>query len=175
MRVLRDGGFEVVGVDGNEEQMRAVQGLGFEGEVADLERGLSFPDGAFFLVSCLETIEHIARAEGLLGEIHRVLQPGGFLLLTTPNFSYFQNRIRSLLGSGPYNEGIHLRYLNRKTLLSMLRRQGFKVIGQNSYGPIPFLSTFAVRALRRNPPLWRLDGRLESLLAYDFVYLAEKV
>ncbi|MDJ1168131.1 class I SAM-dependent methyltransferase [Roseofilum sp. BLCC_M154] len=46
---------------------------------------LPFSDGEVNLVYCSEVIEHILEPEALFQEIKRVLKPGGYLLLTTPN------------------------------------------------------------------------------------------
>ncbi|MBP8973093.1 MAG: methyltransferase domain-containing protein [Anaerolineae bacterium] len=43
---------------------------------------LPFPDGAFDLVTCLETLEFLMDARAVLGELVRVLRPGGLLVLT---------------------------------------------------------------------------------------------
>jgi SAM-dependent methyltransferase len=48
--------------------------------------GGKFPlaDAAFDGVLCSEVLEHVFTPEDFLGEIHRVLRPGGHLLLTVP-------------------------------------------------------------------------------------------
>jgi SAM-dependent methyltransferase len=43
-------------------------------------------DGTFDLVISCETIEHVVDPVRAMREIHRVLRPGGTLLLTTPNY-----------------------------------------------------------------------------------------
>ncbi len=50
----------------------------------DLER-LPFSDGSFDVVFCISVLEHLAEEamKGALGELARVLRPGGRLLLTT--------------------------------------------------------------------------------------------
>lgn len=53
--------------------------------LARLDRGLPYTDGALRLAYCSEVIEHMLDADGFLLELHRVIEPGGFLLLTTPN------------------------------------------------------------------------------------------
>lgn len=66
---------------------------------AGLSRPLPFRDGAFDLVVTLETIEHLLDPDGFLAEIHRVLMPGGVLVLSTP-------RLDSLLVVGSLLLGV---------------------------------------------------------------------
>lgn len=42
------------------------------------------PDGAFDAVLCSQVLEHVFTPERFLGEIHRVLRPGGELVLAVP-------------------------------------------------------------------------------------------
>ncbi len=48
-------------------------------------RRLPVGDGEIDTYACLETIEHVHEGEQVLAEAHRVLAPGGLLLLSTPN------------------------------------------------------------------------------------------
>jgi len=50
---------------------------------SDLER-MPFRDGAFDVVLCTETLEHVARPARVLSELRRVLRPGGMLALSVP-------------------------------------------------------------------------------------------
>ena len=52
---------------------------------------LPYPDGAFDLVVCLDVLEHVADARAVLGEIWRVLTPGGIVLTTVPNRRAFRD------------------------------------------------------------------------------------
>ncbi len=45
---------------------------------------LDFPDESLDLVSMLAVIEHLKSPQDMVREIHRVLRPGGRLVLTTP-------------------------------------------------------------------------------------------
>lgn len=60
---------------------------------------LPFADHSFDFVTYMDVIEHHAFSpKRVLGEIHRVLAPGGCLLVTTPNHASLYNRILLLLG-----------------------------------------------------------------------------
>jgi 2-polyprenyl-3-methyl-5-hydroxy-6-metoxy-1,4-benzoquinol methylase len=49
--------------------------------------------GRFDLVTGCEIIEHVAHPVDFLRHLKRFLAPGGHILLTTPNGSYFRNRL----------------------------------------------------------------------------------
>ena len=80
---------------------------------------LPFEDGAFDLVLCAETIEHVRDVQLFLSEVRRVLRPGGVLAVTTP-----ANR---LVGRRPDPLSPHLRFFTRGSLRSLLRELGFEV------------------------------------------------
>lgn len=46
---------------------------------------LPFEDGLFDRVTAIEVMEHVSDVPAVLREVHRVLKPGGFFALTTPN------------------------------------------------------------------------------------------
>lgn len=53
--------------------------------VADVQ-AVGLPSAAFDTVISCETIEHLTDPVGALREFHRILKPGGRLVLTTPNY-----------------------------------------------------------------------------------------
>lgn len=55
---------------------------------------IPFPDAQFDVVTCSEVIEHLENFRALLREAHRVLKPGGVLVLTTPNVLNAYSRLR---------------------------------------------------------------------------------
>jgi 2-polyprenyl-3-methyl-5-hydroxy-6-metoxy-1,4-benzoquinol methylase len=81
----------------------------------DVER-LPIRDSAVDVVASMETIEHLAEPGTLLNEFHRVLKPGGSLLLSTPNSRYSA-------GQNPY----HSHELDLDELLRCLATAGFEV------------------------------------------------
>jgi SAM-dependent methyltransferase len=56
--------------------------------VGSLE-ALPYPDGQFDAVVCLDVLEHVEDELQALNELHRVLAPGGLLVLSTPHRGAF--------------------------------------------------------------------------------------
>jgi len=83
--LARDSGADVWGVDACAEAV-TIAALRTPGRVlrAAAEQ-LPLPPGAFDLVYCYSTLEHVADAGRAVSEMVRVLRPGGVLYLHTPN------------------------------------------------------------------------------------------
>ncbi|MGH2762926.1 MAG: class I SAM-dependent methyltransferase [Thermoleophilaceae bacterium] len=80
---------------------------------------LPFGDGAFDLVLCAETVEHVRDVQLFLSEARRVLRPGGELALTTP--------AARPLGRPEDPLSPHLRRFTRRTLRRLLVELGFEL------------------------------------------------
>lgn len=78
----------------------------------DLNRPLPYRDGEFGCVYALSVLEHLLQPCRFLGECHRVLKPGGRLILLTPNISTYFTAVQILLGrmpsSGPHPDSDRL-------------------------------------------------------------------
>jgi 2-polyprenyl-6-hydroxyphenyl methylase/3-demethylubiquinone-9 3-methyltransferase len=62
----------------------------FPGNLFDLDPSTT---GQFDLVIACEVIEHVANTISFLEQLKRFVAPGGRILLTTPNGSYFRNKL----------------------------------------------------------------------------------
>jgi SAM-dependent methyltransferase len=70
---------------------------GREGFVpADMEHPLPFHTHEFDLVTCLEGVEHIVNPAYLLGELVRITQPGGLIVISMPNICNLWSRLTFL-------------------------------------------------------------------------------
>lgn len=128
-------GWNVTGVEVTPESAalcRDVFGL-------DVRRGTleeaRFADGTFDVVRLNQVIEHVPAPMELLGEIHRVLRPGGLLSLATVNigsltYAFLGGRW-SYLG-GPNNE--HIVFFSRSTLDRILAKTGFRSLKWKTAG-----------------------------------------
>lgn len=96
---------------------------------------LPFDTGRFDAVLCCEVLEHLLEDPlRPLRESHRVLKPGGTLIVTTPNVARLENVARLLAGAniydpysahGPY--GRHNREYTLDELCRLLEHAGFAV------------------------------------------------
>jgi ubiquinone/menaquinone biosynthesis C-methylase UbiE len=77
-------------------------GAGFTVVGADAAH-LPFSDEAFDVVTMVETLEHIFLEDrpAALGECHRVLRAGGFLVVSTPNHGSVVERFKRFTGRHP--------------------------------------------------------------------------
>ncbi len=83
MEIFRNIGFDVYGID--LDSVAKEKGLNVA--VANVESDtFPFEDGFFHVIMMKSAIEHIRNVDHLMGELHRVLKPGGSLVITTPDW-----------------------------------------------------------------------------------------
>lgn len=165
-----------LGLDVEHNNARACLASGRPALVADLNRPLPFRDGALDGASLIEVIEHVVAAEGLVEELARVIRPGGWLVMTTPNVAHLTYRWRALTGHEPKQEGYHYRFFVKKTLTRLFADRGFRPVDIASYGKQSLLSKGG-RLLgrgRRYKMRYAVPAALESLLAQHFVWRLER-
>jgi len=97
---LAQAGFESWGAD---IDVVAQKVLGDRFQCVDLNGALPWPEASFDAVCLVEGIEHLENHFAFLREVHRVLRPGGALVLTTPNVVSLRSRVR-FLGSGFFHK-----------------------------------------------------------------------
>lgn len=70
---------------------------GIEYNRVDMTKPLPYENDSFEGILCSEGIEHIDNQIDLLNEFHRILKPGGILVVTTPNLLNLEGRLGLLL------------------------------------------------------------------------------
>lgn len=142
---------------------------------------LALAAGSFDLVVAFEMIEHMADPDRCLQELHRVLEPGGTLIISAPNravhspgrqsplhrWHYFEptvDEFRRLLTEGGFTiDQLLGQHANTRigTTLAESKRNSLVVaavrIGQFALPKMPpFLQRLTLRTIRSRRFLWRL-------------------
>lgn len=139
------------------------------GATADL-RALPYPDGSFDAVYSMGTIEHFDETEEAVGEIFRVLKPGGRALIGVPN--RWDPFLRPLLVAvlyrlGLYDYGFEKCY-SRRQLRGMCRRAGFEVAAESG---ILFIPGWLRMADLAASVWWRPLHRVTALAVRPFAWM----
>lgn len=137
--------------------------------------GLSmFSSDTIGLIVALDFIEHILDPEKFARECFRVLRPGGFVLLNTPNIQYWRH-LHSLVVDGvfPHTSGDmevyhggHVGFYNYRDLALIFEASGFTGQKMHTEG----------LALDPPPPIWRTISNVapSQLSVADLVFSAWK-
>lgn len=96
------------------------------------------------LIVSTEVIEHLYSPKIYLQNLHKVLRPGGSIILTTPYHGYLKNLALSITNSWDKHhtvdwEGGHIKFFSETTLSKMMHKVGFVNIKFNNAGRIKWL------------------------------------
>jgi ubiquinone/menaquinone biosynthesis C-methylase UbiE len=153
LRMLENAGARVIGLDYNAATLQTIPST-------RLVRGdatrLPITSGAIDHVTSMETIEHVSDAKALVAEARRVLKPGGYFILSTPNRAFGPPQRHT---ANPY----HVREFTANELRQLVCEhfRSVELFGQRpspDYRFVPYLlyrPDYTPRAL-----LWKLMLRL---------------
>ena len=138
---------------------------------------LPFSDASFAYALCLDVLEHLTFDDQptALRELHRVLQPGGELLVSVPNLAHLQSRVHFLLQGRLIRTAAETKHPGDRPIveyIALARRAGFELIRQRGIFPtVPILT----RLIRRHPkallPVHRSLTRLIPIAGWCLVNL----
>lgn len=129
---------EVLGVEGLADAAAHASSLGVNTLVANLEAALPLESDQYDWVLCLDVLEHLMAPDTALREAHRLLKPGGKLLINVPNHFTLTGRLRMLLGAGIHWNRFfpdsndwnnpHIRFFTPGSIRELLTSTGFRLI-----------------------------------------------
>jgi len=122
----RERGWHVCGVEFNSWCVQHLREMSIEVIDVPIEQA-KLPDDFYQCVTLWTVLEHIVDPENLLKDIHRILAPGGVILILVPNIDSLANRIlheRSTTFAGE----AHVNLFNAATLARLFAKVEFELI-----------------------------------------------
>lgn len=177
-RVLDAGCGEGVIVDEFAERLN-IEGIDPNYSSARVRTGsltaLPYEGGTFTHALCLDVLEHLSFEDQprAMAELHRVLKPGGELLVTVPNLAHLQSRIHFVLTGRLIRTANPLKHPGDRPLddyVRLAQHAGFSVVDRSGIFPtIPIVT----RLIRKHParllPLHRWLTRVLPVPGWCFL------
>jgi len=155
------GSFTASGVEADAKSSRIARSRGldcFNGDLIDAQ----FIDQYFDVVASYHVIEHFRSPRAELREMHRILKPGGWLAIETPNIStvWYQ-----LLGAR-WRQFIpdHLFFFTPQTITALCKEIGFEIVEVRRVGKAMSMRLFINRLGRYHESTGRLLMTLSNRL-----------
>ncbi len=116
------------------------------GVVGDLTDA-PFSEGVFDYIICSETLEHTATPQRAVGELCRLLKPGGVLVITVPNRLWgWAPHVARWLRLRPYHGYEH--WLTLTQLRRWVREDNCEVISAWGFNIVPMIMPFTYRLIQ---------------------------
>ncbi len=163
---LARAGYEVVTIEPLADGARAIKRQAVATVICSSLGQLSFPDASLPVVGLFDVVEHIEQPTELLAEVHRVLEPGGIVVLTVPAFPALWSDEDDVAG--------HWRRYRRSELDGFMTSIGF-VTSQTEYlfatlvAPVAILRALPYKLGRRLSPEAALATASDQLAPGPFV------
>ena len=160
----RDAGLYAVGIepdrDGVTHSQERLPGVNFynlsvEDDPAAVLRNEGQP---FDVVVSTEVVEHLYRPRLLPTFSRGLLEPGGYLVVSTPYHGYLKNLAVSVANGWdahhtPLWDGGHIKFWSRATLTRLLEENGFEVVSFSGAGRLPCLNSMIWLGCQRSGAL----------------------
>ncbi len=167
-------GWQVVGVDPDPQAISVCQAAGLTAYQGTLE-ALAFPDNSFDAITMNHVIEHVPDPVSTLTECYRLLSPGGYLAIATPNIhSLGHHKFRAQWrGLEPPR---HLTLFSQKCLNHILRKIGYDIVESFSWSRmVDFIYDFSNKIKNETKPkqnswdrsLFKLQEKLYVQLGFN--------
>lgn len=129
LKKMAEGGWQVEGIEVSKpgrEYARSKLGLHIHARPVE---SMAFPENRFDVATLFYVIEHVYDPQRLLKEVHRILNPGGMLLLRWPHSTPVVKVMGPLSKRyDVYHTPYHLYDFNPKTIKQLLLQTGFREV-----------------------------------------------
>jgi len=182
LKGLHELGWEGEGVDFDAKAVRNARSKGLRVHLGSLAEQ-QFATNTFDAVTMSHLIEHVSDPVALLRECHRVLKPGAWLVIVTPNANSWGHRLYGANWRG-LEPPRHLHIFAPRPLANLLRETGFRNICMSTTIRAADFYFIASRSLQRTgrhemgqtePRTVRFWGRAMQAIEWVWLKLDPKV
>lgn len=162
--IFKKNGCYVAGIESDPNRAKEAEKILDASINNDIESpgNLPFPENFFDVIVMADVLEHLKRPDTALVKLKKYLNKGGCVIVSVPNISRIDVRLKFLFGNFDYEEGgildkTHLRFFTKKTASMLLEESGYEI---TKIGYTGFFSK--IKMLK---PLF-------NMLAFQFIFLA---
>jgi len=142
------------GIELDRDAVAAASRDGFQVECRRLEEA-EFTPGSFVLAVLQQVIEHVSDPRAMIAKLHRLLVPGGVVILETPNTASWDHWLFRERYWGGYHIPRHFFLFQKASLTNLLRSCGFQLVEARSLAsPMFWIYSLHNRVTERGG--WRL-------------------
>lgn len=94
---------KVIGLDYNLKVLKQASARGIIPLQADLNHSIPLTNSSLDVIIATDVLEHLVEPYAFVGEMYRVLKPGGYIILDTPNLASWHNIFALLIGVQPFS------------------------------------------------------------------------
>ena len=137
-KILKDKGARVVGCDISSKHIEVASGILDKAFVFDIENDdFSIFDRNFDFIIASELIEHLFLPDKFLENVRSIMADNTKLIITTPNFLMWTNRIKILFGKFEYTktgflDESHIHFFSHNSLKRVVNKAGLQIVDVNN-------------------------------------------
>jgi 2-polyprenyl-3-methyl-5-hydroxy-6-metoxy-1,4-benzoquinol methylase len=133
MDTAAERGYECMGIELEKEAWTYATNHGYTVARKTLHAA-AFASESFDVVSMFGVLEHLPDPGRILSEVHRILKPGGAVIIVVPNTYSMLNMVLHERAR-TFNGRNHLTYFSETTLERMLSKYGFSTVFNDTFVP----------------------------------------
>jgi ubiquinone/menaquinone biosynthesis C-methylase UbiE len=104
-------------------------------------KSINLPDNSYDCIFCIDVLEHIHKPEEALTELHRILRPNGYLILSVPSHMCLWGAHDELAG--------HVTRFNRKEVINLLRSTQYHTVFVTYQQLLLFIPLWIFRKIKK--------------------------
>lgn len=140
IQLRREGYRNIVGIDCSSDAIEHCRKAGLEAQLMDAQK-LTFSNASFDIITASDILEHLEDDQAALMEWHRVLRPGGLLIIFVPAFAFLWT-VHDVANR-------HYRRYRRKQLLQGLKIARFAIERSSYWNTFLFPPVAVIRSIKR--------------------------